>query len=123
MQTQRLDELQRRIEKSGYNLKAVAAHPGLTNTNLGQFLTFFGVSIFGAFTSLFGQNAKAGALPTLRAALDPAVKGGEYFGPSGFREFTGQPVEVSSSTRSLDLLLASKLWLASEEMTGEKFEI
>lgn len=116
-------ELQRRIDKAGFKVKAVAAHPGYSNTNLGQLLPSFAASLFGPLASVIGQDAKAGALPTLRAALDPAIRGGEYFGPSGFREFKGAPVEVKSSTRSHDLLVASKLWTVSEEMTGINFEI
>lgn len=116
-------ELQRRIEKAGYNVKALAAHPGFSNTNLFQFLPKFALSLFSPLASVIGQNAKSGALPTLRATLDPAVKGGEYFGPSGIHEFKGDPVEVKSSTRSHDLLVASKLWTASEKMTDENFDI
>ncbi len=116
-------ELQRRIEKAGINTKAVAAHPGFSKTNLAQFLPDLAVMLLNPLASIIGQDAKSGALPTLRAALDPEVKGGEYFGPSGFREVKGDPVLVSSSTRSHDLLVATKLWAASEKLTGKKFEV
>lgn len=114
-------ELQRRIEKARINIKAVAAHPGLSKTNLAQFLPDFTVMLLNPIASIIGQDAKSGALPTLRAALDPAVKGGEYFGPSGFREVKGDPVLVYSSTKSHDLLVATKLWAISEKLTGKKF--
>jgi len=116
-------ELQRRIEKAGINAKSVAAHPGLSNTNLGQFLPKFAMKLFGPLSSIIGQQAKSGALPTLRAALDPAVKGGEYYGPSGFREMKGDPVKVSSTSRSHQQQVAKKLWSVSEKLTGEKFEM
>ena len=32
-----------------------------------------------------------GALPTLRAATDPGVIGGQYYGPDGFGEQRGYP--------------------------------
>ena len=32
-----------------------------------------------------------GALPTLRAATDPGVQGGQYYGPDGFGEQRGHP--------------------------------
>lgn len=116
-------ELQRRIEKSGLSVRSVAAHPGFSSTNLGHLLPSFGATLFSPIVSLIGQSARAGALPTLRAALDPEVKGGGYFGPSGFREVKGKPVQVNSSYRSHDLLVASKLWTASEEMTGKEFKL
>ncbi|MBM0274867.1 hypothetical protein [Micromonospora tarensis] len=37
------------------------------------------------------QPATAGALPTLRAATDPAVLGGQYYGPDGLGEARGCP--------------------------------
>ncbi|REG94461.1 oxidoreductase [Algoriphagus antarcticus] len=116
-------ELQRRMEKAGISTKAVAAHPGLSDTNLGQFLPNFAMKLFSPLTSIIGQEAKSGALPTLRAALDPEVKGGEYYGPSGFREVKGNPIKVSSSSRSHDMKIATKLWAISEKLTGEKFAI
>lgn len=116
-------ELQRRIDDENLKVKSLAAHPGFSSTNLGHLLPSFGAKLFGPFASFIGQDAKSGALPILQAALDPSVKGGEYFGPSGFKEIKGPPKEVSSSSRSHDLLAASKLWTKAEEMTGEKFNI
>lgn len=40
-----------------------------------------------------------GALPQIRAAVDPGVKGGEYYGPGGFGEMKGYPVRDSVSLR------------------------
>ena len=39
----------------------------------------------------FGQKPKMGALPTLYAATAPDVQGGDYYGPSGWRELRGYP--------------------------------
>ena len=44
--------------------------------------------------NLFLQSAEMGALPTERAAVDPAVRGGEYYGPDGFGEQRGHPQRV-----------------------------
>lgn len=38
-----------------------------------------------------------GALPTLRAAVDPLAQGGDYFGPDGFNSFRGYPVKIATS--------------------------
>ncbi|PZX56927.1 NAD(P)-dependent dehydrogenase (short-subunit alcohol dehydrogenase family) [Algoriphagus ratkowskyi] len=116
-------ELQRRIEKAKINSKALAAHPGFSNTNLGQLLPTFAAKLFSPLASFIGQNAKSGALPTLRAALDPEAKGGTYYGPNGFREVKGKPVIVGSSKKSHNQEVAAQLWEISEKLTGDKFVI
>ncbi len=63
-----------------------------------------------------------GALPTLRAATDPDVRGGEYFGPSGPREWTGHPERVESSPQSHDTAAQHRLWAVSEELTGVVYD-
>jgi hypothetical protein len=40
--------------------------------------------------------AAMAALATLRAALDPSVRGGDYYGPSGRLPYAGHPVRVTS---------------------------
>jgi hypothetical protein len=59
-----------------------------------------------------------GALPILRAAADPNVLGGQYYGPGGFREFKGSPILVESSEQSHDVAVQRRLWALSEELTG-----
>ena len=109
-------ELQRRLEKAGTDALAVAAHPGWTDTELQRHR-----HIMHFFTAWLAQGSRMGALPTLRAAVDPQVKGGEYYGPGGFLELRGYPVKVNSSDSSKDPEAARRLWEASEEMTGVKF--
>ena len=67
------------------------------------------------------QSAAMGALPTLRAAVDPAVTGGQYFGPDGFMESRGYPVVVQSNGASHNKADAKRLWEVSEELTGVHF--
>jgi hypothetical protein len=64
-----------------------------------------------------------GALPTLRAATDPQVLGGQYFGPSGFLEARGYPKLVRSSAQSHDRDIQRRLWTISEELTGVAYPI
>ena len=114
-------ELQRRLDKKEYQVKSVAAHPGVAMTNLMQYLPSFMVKVGKVVGPLLLQPPKMGAMPTLRAALDPTVVGGEYFGPSGFGEIKGPPEQVNSTRRSRDREVASKLWTLSEKETGIKF--
>ena len=62
-----------------------------------------------------------GALPTLRAATDPAVLGGQYYGPGNRSETRGFPRLVTSSTGSQDPTTQQRLWTVSEELTGVIF--
>ncbi|GLW12545.1 hypothetical protein Misp01_76730 [Microtetraspora sp. NBRC 13810] len=69
------------------------------------------------------QTAEMGALPTLRAATDPAARGGEYYGPDGLGESKGHPKVVRSSARSHDVTAQRRLWTISEELTGVTYPV
>ena len=115
-------ELQRRLA-DGHAAVAVAAHPGASNTELARNLPKVLLPVVNALAPMFGQSAAMGALPTLRAATDPGVLGGQYFGPDGFGEQRGYPKVVSSSEKSHDLALQRRLWTVSEELTGVTFPV
>lgn len=108
-------ELQRRLQ--GTNTIAVAAHPGGSNTELVRNSPAVLRSIADAVGPLLFQSAEMGALPTLRAATDPGVIGGQYFGPDGFGEQRGYPKVVASSVASHDIAAQRRLWTVSEELT------
>ncbi len=116
-------ELQRRLLKAGSQVIAVSAHPGLSNTNLWQNFPKIIYNMLLPVTSLFMHAADKAALPTLMAALDDNVQGGEYFGPTGFKELKGAPGIVASIPASYDEVVAKKLWEVSESLTGGKFII
>ena len=69
------------------------------------------------------QRAAIGALGTLRAATDPAVRGGDYYGPARWRGERGYPVRASSSERSHDEGAQRRLWQESERLTGVRYAI
>jgi NAD(P)-dependent dehydrogenase (short-subunit alcohol dehydrogenase family) len=108
-------ELQRRLQ--GTNTIAGAAHPGGSNTELARNLP---VAMRGLTTMLapLMQGPEMGALPTLRAATDPSVLGGQYYGPDGFGEQRGYPKVVASSEASHDVAAQNRLWAVSEELTS-----
>ncbi|MEL6178835.1 MAG: short-chain dehydrogenase, partial [Myxococcota bacterium] len=66
---------------------------------------------------LVAQSAAMGALPTLYAATEPSIRGGEYIGPGGWFEMKGYPTHIRSSARSHDRVSAERLWRVSEELT------
>jgi NAD(P)-dependent dehydrogenase (short-subunit alcohol dehydrogenase family) len=115
-------ELQRRLA-DGHAAVAVAAHPGFSSTELVRNLPNVLLPVVNAMSPLLSQPAAMGALPTLRAATDPGVLGGQYFGPDGFGEQRGYPKVVASSEKSHDLALQRRLWAVSEELTGVTFPV
>jgi len=116
-------ELQRWFDKNGIEAIAVAAHPGFSETNLVRYIDKkVAYRIFKPLASLMAQSAAMGALPQIRAAVDPDVNGGEYYGPSGMGEMKGYPVRVESNGKTHDREDARRLWEVSEELTGVKIE-
>ncbi|MEM7117362.1 MAG: oxidoreductase [Chloroflexota bacterium] len=115
-------ELQRRFEANNVDAIAVAAHPGGSDTNLGNHLE--GSLLWKIMMPLMGrmmQSAAGGALPTLRAGADPAVQGSDYFGPKGMMEMAGPPVKVKSNKASHNVADQRRLWEMSEELTGVRY--
>lgn len=116
-------ELQRKINQTVYDTRVLAAHPGGANTNLARHIddSFIFKTMSGVLERLV-QSAYEGALPGLRAALDPQAYGGEYYGPSGWRQVKGKPVLVQSNKLSHNKIVAKRLWNKSEELTGVSFD-
>jgi NAD(P)-dependent dehydrogenase (short-subunit alcohol dehydrogenase family) len=115
-------ELQRRLAPHGTTI-AVAAHPGGSNTELMRNLPRPITAASALLVEPLMQGADLGALPTLRAATDPGVLGGQYFGPDGFQEIRGYPKVVASSGQSHDVELQRRLWAVSEELTGVVYPV
>jgi NAD(P)-dependent dehydrogenase (short-subunit alcohol dehydrogenase family) len=116
-------ELQRRLEAAGSTTRSVAAHPGWARTELQRHAGWIRWLRALGLEALLSQEAFGGAQPLLRAATDPAVTGGEYFGPSGFQELKGAPVRVRSTARSRDEGLQRWMWRRSEQRTGVVYPI
>lgn len=120
-------ELQRRLQAAAVPVLSVAAHPGISATNL----TVPGVELRGSalltrlvkwLTPLLGQSARKGALPTLYAATHNAVTGGDYIGPGGPRELFGYPEKAYVTRRARNPELGKRLWDVSEQLTGVHFD-
>jgi NAD(P)-dependent dehydrogenase (short-subunit alcohol dehydrogenase family) len=115
-------ELQRFFESNKIDSISAVAHPGVSQTELFRYLDkkWYFKLVRPLFNALF-QDGKMGALPQIRASVDPHVKGGEFYGPNGFMELKGYPVKVQSNSRSHNTEDARKLWEVSERLTGVKF--
>ncbi len=115
-------ELQRRLGEAGAATAALAAHPGVSSTELAR-NSPAPIRIGEVLLRPFTQSAAMGALPILRAATDPDASGGQYYGPNGVGEMYGHPKVVRSSARSHDTDLQRGLWAASEDLTGATYPI
>jgi NAD(P)-dependent dehydrogenase (short-subunit alcohol dehydrogenase family) len=119
-------DLDRRSKAKGWGLTSVAAHRGVTRTDLiangpavgANALVRAAIPIAMA---LIAQSSAAGALPTLMAATMPDAAGGRYFGPRGWNEFKGPPGVAKIKPQALDPKVAAELWAASEKLTGVAF--
>ena len=113
--------LQRELEQAGAGTASLIAHPGLSNTDLQAVSvqqTGGGTSqrFFLLLARRSGMSAADGALSQLRAATDPAAKGGEFYGPRFVN--SGPPVRKPVVRKlGLDQAIAA-LWEVSERETG-----
>ncbi|WNM31699.1 SDR family NAD(P)-dependent oxidoreductase [Streptomyces sp. Li-HN-5-11] len=116
-------ELDRRLSAGRTDTVSVAAHPGVADTELVRNSQAWRRQFMAVVGPLMGQSAAMGSLPSLRAATDPDVMGGQYYGPDGRGGFKGHPTVVSSSDQSHDATLQARLWTVSQELTGVTFPV
>jgi NAD(P)-dependent dehydrogenase (short-subunit alcohol dehydrogenase family) len=114
-------ELQRRLDAVGSPLRALAAHPGYSHTNLqrasGRKL---GDALMSAATRVVATNADFGARQTLYAASQD-LPGDTFVGPRF--GYIGRTQPVGRSRRARDAATATALWELSEQLTGTKFPL
>ncbi|HEU4407982.1 MAG TPA: oxidoreductase [Polyangiaceae bacterium] len=109
-------ELQRRLAAAGSRVLVTAAHPGWTATDLQRT-----APVPRLLNPIFAMKPEGGALPTLRAAVDPAAEGGSYWGPSGLLELSGPPARARVNPKANDRAVAARLFDVSEALTGVSF--
>lgn len=116
-------ELQRRSEENEWNVASIAAHPGISRTELlhngpGRRSP---VSLMRSVLWFLFQPAPQGALPTLYAATSPNAVPGAYYGPDRLNETRGFPALSKVPPQATDNKAAAALWQISEEMTKVRF--
>jgi NAD(P)-dependent dehydrogenase (short-subunit alcohol dehydrogenase family) len=111
-------ELQRRLERSGSPVRAVAAHPGYSATNLqGHSGRRLGDALMSVANRL-ATDADFGARQTLYA-VSQDVPGDSFVGPRFSMMGPTRSVGRSPLARSSDT--AAALWELSEQLTGTAF--
>lgn len=120
-------ELQRRARAVGATLISLAVHPGVARTAIGANRRRQGHFSLGDYLvsltlvvvfPLLGQSARRGAWPTLRAATDPGIEPGGFYGPIGLGGCKGPPELTEPAPAGRDMETARKLWEISEQLTG-----
>ena len=114
-------DLQRRLEAVGSPVRALAAHPGYSHTNLqGHSGHQFRDALMSAGTRVVSTDADFGARQTLYAAsMD--LPGNTFVGPKF--GFVGRTQPVGRSKRAQSAHTAAALWEQSEQLTGTKFPL
>jgi NAD(P)-dependent dehydrogenase (short-subunit alcohol dehydrogenase family) len=113
-------ELDRRLRAAGLPVKALAAHPGYSATELMGKTGGAGGWIMAGVSRFLGQPPSLGALPTLVAATAD-LPGSTYIGPDGLGQMRGHPRVVRPSRRALDEHAQRRLWELSETATGIRY--
>ena len=114
-------ELDRRLKAKGSHIRSIAAHPGVSDTDLGRHVSKWLYSLLLPVVRLMSHRPENAALPTQYAALAENLKGGEYIGPTGFSEMKGKPGIAKSTPLSHDSQIAKQLWEVSEKLTNIKY--
>lgn len=120
-------ELHRRLQAAHESTVSIVVHPGVSNTNLFAAGPGSGggpqALLAPLVIRIIGQSDAQGALPTLYGATSPEAQSGRFYGPDGFRQMRGYPVEVRAEQQAYDESLAAKLWQISEQLTGVRFPL
>jgi NAD(P)-dependent dehydrogenase (short-subunit alcohol dehydrogenase family) len=107
-------ELDKRLRAAGLPILSLAAHPGISKTDLTRNL--------GPVPDNISLMSPAdGAAPAVLAATGSEVQSGQYYGPTGPGETSGAPglAEIDSAAR--DEKVWAQLWDWAEAATGVSY--
>lgn len=119
-------ELNRRLQRSGLDAIALAAHPGFAATEVSRNSaaltpsTAIGKWLSERIATVIPTPAEA-SRPIVHAASGAGVSGGDYYGPSGLLEIRGEVGRARLNPRARDLGIGRRLWELSESMTGVRY--
>ena len=113
-------ELQRRSDAAAWGIRSIAAHPGISRTDLlpngaGAWSV---PGMLRRYLWFLFQPAAQGALPALFAATSAKAQAGAYYGPDKLGETRGHPTIAKIPPQALETGTAARLWSESERLTG-----
>jgi NAD(P)-dependent dehydrogenase (short-subunit alcohol dehydrogenase family) len=120
-------ELHRRAAAAGSPVSAVAAHPGVSATNLfvrtqQEYGRAWAVPFVRVLQRVVLMSARDGALPSLRA-LDPATPSGAFVGPRHLNQARGRPELLDVYPTGSDPAVAARLWELTEDVLGHRLPV
>eukprot|EP00930_Biecheleria_cincta_P001583 TRINITY_DN102718_c0_g1_i1.p1 TRINITY_DN102718_c0_g1~~TRINITY_DN102718_c0_g1_i1.p1 ORF type:complete len:336 (-),score=83.95 TRINITY_DN102718_c0_g1_i1:80-1087(-) len=113
--------LRDRADAAGIKVKSLVAHPGVAATNLQVTTTQDGGMSGGLSNACVSQSAQDGAMGILRCCCDPAVKSGDYYGPTGMG--MAGPADLMPVDERAEESVRTMLWAESEKATGVQFQM
>jgi NAD(P)-dependent dehydrogenase (short-subunit alcohol dehydrogenase family) len=116
-------ELQRKLTVSGSDVESLLAHPGSAVDLLSPRRPGINDDLkpLDILSAIISQGKDRGAWPIVRAAVDPAATGGEFYGPR--RSVTGRPVLLEPVASSASEEFGAEFWRQAQAATGITFEL
>jgi NAD(P)-dependent dehydrogenase (short-subunit alcohol dehydrogenase family) len=118
-------ELDRRLRETSSTVSSVVAHPGFSWESLSEPRPPVVVprrppAVITSAMHTFSQGKEVGAEPLVAAAVAESVQGGEYWGPAGWFQLTGEPALVKAHAHAYDRVAARRLWAESARLTSTR---
>lgn len=115
-------ELDRRLRAADSRVSSVVAHPGFSWESLSDPRPPVVVprrppAVITSLMHTFSQGKEVGAEPLVHALVGDGVVGGEYWGPGGWFQLTGEPRVVPVKRHARDEATARRLWQISSDLT------
>ena len=107
-------EFDRRLRAINSPVLSLAAHPGVSKTELTR-------NLGATPPGMTFMTPAEGVAPALVAATAPQVEGGQYWGPDGPGERDGKPGLAVADAPALNGEVAARLWTWAEAATGVPF--
>lgn len=115
-------ELDERFKENGISTMSLACHPGITSTNLFKMGKKEPSNFMKNLLKWLFQSVEKGVLPTIYAATETNLHGGEYIGPDGRGNRTGNPIIEIPAEGVYNKETMKQLWEVSERLTGVVYD-
>lgn len=115
-------------DENAKGVLSICAHPGLSQTNLGDHLvdggSTFKKAMWWLYLALMNQSAEDGSMGLIKGMMESrdTVKSGVLYGPSGVGMY-GWAVGLPTREYETDPEVRELLWKKSEEAIGAKFHL
>lgn len=109
-------EFDRGLKAAGHDILSIAAHPGVSQTDLTR-------NLGDVPDGIEMMTPAEGAAPALVAATAPDVRGGQYWGPDGPEERSGKPGLATVDAAACREGEGARLWDWAEQVVGVHYPV